>query len=330
MTFSTKILLFLGAFLTLGLLSFIVYKEVESSKRQQAIEESIVKQKDLIDGITRSMSEYTTKKDLEQFIKDSNVNLQAIKDDLNKLHAEITAVNTITVNSGGYSGTNLPSTPTTPDPSQQNTTYSCNINNKPDPFGYLKNTQNLQLNEDFHPTNIPFGVVGFSAWQQNPWSLNIFPRTYNVISVIGTDENQRQYVYNKFTVNVNNKEYDVKITSATTKQEYPQSKFSLFNPRIFAGADIGYNLQQNRTEFTPNINIGLMSVGKYIKQPDFSFVQVGLGYEATNKKAKVILTPFAYNIGGHVPLIDNVYIGPSVHVGFAGDISVMAGIRVGL
>ena len=82
MTLSTKILLFLGAFLILGALSFIIYKEIESSKRQEAIETSIVKQKDLIDNITRSMAEYTTKGDLEQFIKDNNINLKAIKDDL--------------------------------------------------------------------------------------------------------------------------------------------------------------------------------------------------------------------------------------------------------
>jgi hypothetical protein len=333
MSLSTKILLFLAAFILLDLLCFVVYKEIESSKNQKVIQDSLVTQKQLIDGITRGLSQYTTKDDLDKFISNNGINLKAIKDDLDKLHADITSANVVTVDSNGTNATNLPSNSTVVTvPATQVPTVNCNGQALPcpDTFGYLKNTQVLQLNENFSSIKIPFGTVGFSASRKNPWSLITFPRAYNAVSVISTDENKKQYVYNKFTINVQNKEYDVNINSSVLKQQVPDSKFKWWNPRLFLGMDFGYNITGNRTEFTPSINLGIMSLGRYVKEPDLSFVQVGLGYETTREKAKVIVTPVMYNIGGHVPLIDNLFVGPSVHLGFTGDVSLMAGIRIGL
>lgn len=326
MSLSTKILIWAGAVLTIGLLAFIVYKQVEISNRQQAIETQVVLQKQLVDNIVRSQSTYATKDDIDKFIKDNGVNLKAIQDDLDKLHAEVNSVNAIIVTSNGQHGTNIPSTgtgPVNPNPTPVDPS-------NPDPFGYLAKQQNLDLNEDFSGVKVPIGSVGFSAWQKAPWSLTVLPREYHVTNVIGTDENQRTYVYNKFSVKAGDKTYDVKIASAQTEQVYPEAKWSWWNPRLFVGADGGVNISQPKGEFTPSINVGIMSYGRYKTQPDFSILGVGVGYGTISTKPQLIVTPVTYNIGKHIPLMNNTYIGPSLHVGTNGDISIMGGIRVGL
>lgn len=316
-----KILIFLGAIIIIFGLGFVVYKQNEIANRQLSIETQIVKQKELTDNIVRSQNEYATKDDIEKFIKTNGLNLRAIQDDLNKLNATLIAVNTITVHSGSQVVNNLPSTGT------GSTNTSQNVS---DVYGYLKKTQLLNIHEDFSGIPVPIGQIGFSAWQQNPWNINISPREYKVTNVIGTDENQRTYVYNKFIVKVDNTDHEVKITSAETKQEYPEAKWSWLNPRLFVGADGGINANQIKGEFTPNLNVGIMSYGKYKNQPDFSILQVGVGFGTVSQKPQIVITPVAYNIGKHIPLMNNTYVAPSLQIGTNGNISIMAGIRVGL
>jgi len=321
MSLSTKILIALGAILVILGLGFIIYKQNEISTRQQAIETQIVQQKELANNIMRSQSGYATKNDIEKFVKDNGINLKAIQDDLSKLHASISAANTVVVMSSGQVVGNLPSSSTgavNPTPTTIDT------------YGYLKNAQLLNLHEDFSGTPVPIGQVGFSAWQQNPWNINVSPRAYKVTNVIGTDDNQRTYVYNKFVVTVDNKDYEVKIAKAETKQEYPTAKWSWWNPRLFIAADGGVNVSKVKGEFTPSLNLGIMSYGQYKTSPDFSVLQVGVGVGVVSQRPQFILTPGAYNIGKHIPLMNNTYIAPSVSVSTDGSFSVMAGLRVGL
>jgi len=323
MSLSTKILIWLGGIVLVGALGFIIFKQIENSNRQLAIETQMVEQKQLIDGIVRSQSQWTTKADLEKYITDSGVNLKAIKDDLDKLHAEVNAVNVIVASSIGQHGTNIATNPGPPNPNP--------IDPKnPDPYGYMKAQQNLALNEDFGTIKVPLGSVGFSAWQEKPWNIDIKARDYQVATVVGLDENQRSYFYNKFTVKVDNKEYDIPIKTAITKQEFPEAKWSWWNPRLFLGVDGGVGLTPVRGEFTPSLDVGIMSYGRYKTQPDFSVLQVGAGYGTISQRPQLIVTPVMYNVGKNIPLMNNAYIGPSLHIGTDGNVGLMGGLRVAL
>lgn len=328
-----KILIALGIILTLGALSFIVYKQIEISNRQRAIETEVVLQKKLADDIVRSQSQFASKKDIEQFAKDQGVNLKIIQDDMKKLHAEIAAVNVVTVISNPQTGNHIPVTNTGPE-NPNPVVVKCpdgTVCPNADPFGYLKAQQNLTLNEDFSGVPIPIGSVGFSAWQKDPWNINIKGRSYAVTSVVGTDENQRAYFYNKFTVTVDGKTYPVPISKAETKQEYPEAKWYWWNPRLFMGIDTGIALTAPiKADIVPNLSIGIMSYGKYKNQPDFSVLEFGLGYGMVSKAPQLSFTPFTYNVGKHIPLMNNMYIGPSIQIGANGDVSIMGSIKVGL
>lgn len=325
MTIVEKILVSMLAVLVIGALVFIIYKQNEISVRQQAIETQVVSQKDLVDGIVRSQSQWATKDDLDKWITSGGVNLKAIQDDLSKLHAEVTAANVISVISSGQNVHNVKSSGIGAVNPVTTTT---------DTYGYLAKAQLLDLHENFGGTQVPIGQVGFSAWQAAPWSINILPRDYKITNVIGTDENQRAYVYNKVTVKAGDKDYDVKITSAETKQEYPDPKWSFWNPKLFLGLDAGVSIQQPVVKVTgqatPSLNFGFITYGKYKTTPDLSFAQVGLGIGIADVKPQIVITPVAYNIGKNVPFISNTYVAPSLGIGINGSFNVMAGIRIGL
>lgn len=332
-----KILVGIGAVLTIGILAMILYNQEKIKTQQLAIQSQIVAQQQLVDGIVRSQSQYATKDDINAFAKANDINLKAIQDNLDKLNASVASINVITAGSNGQNGTNLPSTntgPTNPNPPTPATCKDGTPCPNQDPFGYMAKQQNLDLNEDFTTVKVPIGTVGFSAWQQNPWDIHITPREYQVDTVVGTDENQRQYFYNKFTVKTGDKTYDIPIKTATTKQEYPTAKWSWWNPRLLMGLDGGVNLTRKdgvAGEFTPHIGVGIMSYGQYKTTPDFSILEVGVGYGAVNKTGELVITPVAYNIGKNwfSPLMNNTYIGPSVSVGTDGSFGVGAGLRVG-
>lgn len=334
MPLSTKIIIAVAGVLLLGALGFIIYQQHQIATQQTQIQSQIVAQQQLVDGIMRSQSQYATKEDIVNFAKQNDINLKAIQDNLDKLGAQVASINVITANSNGQNGNNIPTTNTGPINPNPPTPVTCKDGTPcpdPDPFGYMKTQQNLVLNEDFTTTKIPIGNVGFSAWQKNPWDIHINPRTYHVDTVVGTDENQRQYFYNKFTVQTNGQTYTVPITTATTKQEVPTAKFSFWNPRLLVGLDGGVGLNPVQGEFIPSLNLGIMSYGQYKTTPDFSVLEVGVGYGAISKRPQLVVTPVAYNIGKNVfsPLMNNTYLAPSISVGTDGNVTVGAGLRVG-
>lgn len=333
MPLSNKILIALIVILSFGLLSFIIFNQIENNKRQLAIESQVVQQKELSDKILRSQSEYTSKKDLESFIKQNGISLKVVEEDLKKLRADVNAVNIVLVGSLGQKGSNIPSSgtgPANPNPEPPPKCKDGTLCPNPDLYGYLKARKDLSLSEKFPGIDVPIGSVGFSAWQLKPWSIDILPREYTISSVVGKDENQRSYFYNKVSVKVGDKSYDLPIKQAATKEVYPEAKWSWWNPRIFVGADAGAGFNPITAEFTPSINVGIFSYGVFKNQPDFSVLQVGAGVGVVNQKFQVVITPFVYNVGKHLPLMNNLYIGPSLHVGSDGNVGAMAGIRVGL
>jgi len=90
----------------------------------------------------------------------------------------------------------------------------------------LKNVQHLDIQENFDKTTVPIGDVAFDASKQAPWTLNVKPRQYNVVNVVGTDENNKQYFYNKFSIKTDGKDYPLNINNSQLVQEVPEAKLS--------------------------------------------------------------------------------------------------------
>lgn len=328
-----KILIFVGMILTLGALGFIIYNQHQLSMQQTAIQTEQVAQRQLIDGIVRGQTSWATQQDVANLLAANGVNadaLKAIQNDMGTLKASMNTANVVVVNSNPQHATGQASTgtgPANPTPPAQ-VASGCP---DPDPNGFMKAQQNYTLNEDFSTIKVPIGTVGFSAWQKDPWSVDIPARTYTVANVIGTDENQRNYVYNQVNIKSGDKTYTVPVTSSTTKQVYPTAKFSWWNPRLHAGFDGGVNINHVKGEFTPNVDVSLMSYGQYKTTPDFSILGLGVGYQTQNQRPALVIKPVSYNFGRNIfaPLMNNSYIGPSIAVAPDGSWTVGGGLEVG-
>lgn len=338
MNLSTKILIFLGVCVTLGLLAFIIMKEMEISNRQAAIENNIVSQKQLVDGIVRSMSSFSSKEDLANFAKQSNIDLAKIQSDLNLVNGNVVAINKVLTGSKGYStkekGSDGAKNPNPDPPSEitckDGTTKQCP---NPDKYGYLKTQKITYLDEHFENVNVPFAKVGFSAWEEKPFDVNVYDREYNTVNVLGQDANGRHYVYSKMSLKVNGKNYDIKIKNAEMKEEYPTASFSFFNPQLFMGVSgtIDVTNAPVAGEFTPGLTIGLMSYGRTKTNPTISVAQIGAGYSTVSRKPSIIVNPVNFNIGSVIPgnLVRNTYIGPTMHVNTEGSVFFGGSVTVG-
>lgn len=321
-----------GILLIISLFGVIIYQQFQFSKKQVEIEKSVVLQKQLVDGIVRHQQELISLKDLNDFAKTLDLNMKAIQTDMNKLHAEVVAINTFTTTSEARqeAGPGL----YVPSPSTALPIVTCPENGicpSVDPYNHYGLKRSYIITEKFKDIFVPFGTISFEASKSpNFWTLETKNRTYTSSTVIGVDEQRRLYGYSQFSINVDGKSYKLNIDSASVKQVYPDPKLSWWNPNLFLGLDAGLNVSRMQADLAPTLNVGIMSYGKFVRSPEWSILQFGAGYSTSQKTFNFVLTPVAINLGQWLPLISNTYLAPSMHVSTQGDISAMLGIRVAL
>jgi hypothetical protein len=317
-----KVLLYFIGLAAVCALCLVIYKQNQMITRQNAIEKEIVAQRDLANDIQRSMSEYSTKNDLKVFIADSGLNLKSVEQDLSKLSADVLAANKVVVISNGQNKTDVPSTSSTPDASPTV------VANGTDPNKYYENTQSLKLNENFADVAVPVGQVSFDASKQKPWTIEIPQRDYQLTTVLGEDADQRIYAYNQFSIMVDGKKYDVKINDSKIVQQYPDAKFSWWNPRVSFGMSGGLTLNGPAADAAVGLTFSPFSYGRYKKSPDWLFLNVGPDYSLTTKKVGVEITPASYNLHQVLPILNNTYVGPSLSVDTSQNMSILGTLSV--
>jgi hypothetical protein len=304
-----KIIGFLSIATLIMTLFYVIYKQQEIIKTQDQIYQSITEQKQITDKIVRSQSQYLLAKDFDSKLKELDVDLKDIKRDLKsipeKTKYEITGILSVNTKTPGSSVKDKPSDSSIPrpDPVDNSTCATC------DPYNYRNATQVLKLNEPFaNGTQVPFGKTEFSAWKQNPWAYNIYPREYNLTAILAENEDGKKVFYNKLTIKVEGKEYNVGVSSSQFYQKYPQSKFR-FNPSLFLGVNSGPYITQPSLLLSPELSLSLFSYGQTKYKYDWSLLSFGIGYDAINKTPLVLVTPVKYNIGNHIPFVRNTFLG---------------------
>ena len=324
-----RVFIILPVLILISLVGLLLYRQAAMSMRQEAIEKSVVLQKDIGEGITRSLSQYATRDDINKFAKDNKVNLQPIEEDLAKLHAEINAISIIDTSSIG-SINNVSSTGKKP--IEGGAVQPCVGGICPDPYGHLSHIESININEDFdNKVAVPYGSVDYDVSKEKPWTVTKLSRNYRIATVYGLDEDERLFAYNKFSIIVNDKAYDIKIDNSTLKQQYPLPKWSVWNPRLYLGLDGGISFSNSVTaDISPSVNFGFVTYGRLNRSPDWSIGEVGVSYSLVNKRVSFAFTPVAYNLGNYIPFLKSTYIAPSIHIGVGGDIGVLLGLRVGL
>lgn len=327
----------IGVVLIIGILAFIVKMQWDASNEREADRQRVIQMKTLADEIVRNQSKYVEKDDLEKFAKEMGLNLSAIQKDLDENNAELEGMGKFLAQSLGRNQTHVPSSGTRPRPVDPNNPDKPQVpvcpdgTPCPDPYGYLTNEQLLALSEPFPGVDVPIGSVGFSAWEENPWSISILPRKYQVSTVLGVDEDGRHYVYNQMQIEADGKKHKIPIEQAEYQQVYPESEFH-FNPKVHLGVDVGAVVTDTRAEVIPNLQVSLFSYGrtKVNKDTEWSFLGVGVGYGTQSQTFNALVTPVNYNLGQHIPLIESLHVGPTISVDHTGEFFVGGGLRVGL
>jgi hypothetical protein len=337
MTLLTKIILIVSGVVVFGAVGFIIYQQIEMRKMQTAINESVIAQKQLVDGIVRSQATYASKDDLNNFAKQNGLDLNDLKNDLSSLNATITGVNHVNVGSGGVIQTNVGSTSTTPDAHPTTApTVTCDGKQIPcpnaDPYGYASNVQHLELTEPFGTnTNVPIGNVSFDASNKAPWSETIYPRTYSINNVLATTNDGRHVMYNKMTITSNGKTVPITIANAQFEEQYPANSFSFWNPRLYLTAGGAVDVSHLAGSGNIGATFQVMSYGKTLAQPAISILQLGVGYQTYTRTAAAILNPVSFSLSGILPkgIVDSTYVGPSLQVDMKGNMYAGGNISVG-
>lgn len=316
-----KVSIIAGFIILIVALLLVIKFQQDAANENKQLQQTIVEMQQLQDGTMRSESKFVSDEDLKSLVANQKIDIKEVEKDLKTFGGEVKAIDVVKVITPGKVATNLPSTKienTNPQPTEK------------DSFHYLLNRQVLSLSEPIGKINVPFGNVGFSAWQKNPWDISISSRKYILSTVIGQDEEGRDYTYHKMLIEAENKTFEIPITEAKISQTLPKSKF-YFNPKLALGVAGGISLiAVPEPEIEPFIEITLASYGKSKTNSEWLFGGIGIGYQSIEKQIDLQVTPVRYNVGYKLPLIDNLNIGPSVSINPKGEFAVYLGISASL
>jgi len=344
MNTKTKIAIVAGIVIIIGVLLFWIQKQSDELAELRAHNSALVDQKTLKDGTVRNQRSISSKEDLERLIKESGIDWKLVRSDQKELGSKLKGIQRVVVRSQGWSRTNLDSTSTHVGKNEDGTdvslsTVQCSdgsVIDCPDTFGYLTKRQELTLQEPFGDKQVPVGTVGFSAWKPSPWDATIHPRQYSVTNVVSVDKEGRSNYHTQVKVSSNGEEVVVPVDSAQYVEKYPEASF-MFNPRLYFGVDGGVMASRisgtpvdSVGEVTPNMHVALFSHGKTKLDMNWTFLGIGVGYETQNQSVGFLISPVNYNIGKPLPLVENVFLGPTISLDVKGQVSVLLGIRVGL
>lgn len=313
--------------------SSVYFLNRKLTETQKQIERLTNNQEQVLDDeIVRSLSQRVDNLSaLENELEVYFSNLDDLSKDLDKLNAKLNSFNVIEIRTPGANYQGLPSSKVSnPDIAPE---VKCLENGKcEDSFGFLTKKQHFSLFEPFNKNiNVPFGEVSFESWKSNPWSYQVLPREYRAVTVIGEQgQDMPPVVYNQFKIIVDNKEYEVPISQVKTVTLEKQKGFRV-KPNIFLGISSGVSLNNEpNSEVYPYIEASIFEYGKENYNPSWAFVGISTGYNVVEKSFAVGISPFQYNIADHLPLINNLYIGPQVSFSTEETISVLGSLKVRL
>jgi hypothetical protein len=297
-----------------------------------SLSESSKEQKLLRDNITRVESSLLSPADFDKRLAGLNLELGVIKDDLKKVNGKIDSVLISSAKTPGGKGSGLPSSGSYQNPEPVKPSICVNGECK-DEFGYLSNIQDFKLNEPLtDKISVPFGSVQFNASKQNPWSYNIFPRTYSATFVLATDSAGKKRAYSKISITPqdgSNKSYDLPEVNLEYVEKYPEAQFFFWNPRVMVGFDLGVSTVP-KPSLMPSAQLFIMSHGKTRLNSDWYILGLGAGYDIPSRSFAAVVTPFAYKVTTDSSIFQNINIGPSISVDTGAHVYGGVGLRFGL
>lgn len=330
-----KIYSYIIIFLVLSaLVLFIIFQRNEISSLRYS-NRSLLSQAEIAEGIVRARSSMAREEDIIRQIHESGIDIDKIIEDMRRLGHKIDGYYDLSTISTGSKDYSIPSSKTVEYSDGIPDTISNKCAEEIKKIDSISKKNYLTIYETFPSTKVPFAEVGYSPLDKDPWNTDIYKREYKLKSVFGVDEEgNRTSAYSSMIISVGEKEYTVGITNADYTYIYPESKFR-FSPRIYGGISSGVSLdlagqKGAGLDFSPNLSVSLFSYGKTKTDIEWSLASIGIGYSISSETMNLSLSPFSYNVGKQLPLVDNIFIGPSFSIDYHRNLSIMLGINFGL
>jgi hypothetical protein len=285
------------------------------------LKNDIIQFKRLTKDLVRSSNKWTTKDDLENYLK-SNItkkDFELLKKDLNSVNSDIEAVGK-TIGVIGYRISELEGSDERGS-SNDNVTICKDDGRLIDIHGYTKHPQIKNINDI---NDAPIAKIQFNAINSRPWTYEIYGREYNLTTIVGKREDGQLTFHHKLAYSVqgvDTKAYPIHIVSSDYKQLIQENKWFWFNPRIDASFSVGgvvYSLANNFGRSNNILSIGLdigLSLSSYGETKVDSLLRIfriGLGYNIERQSGMVSFVPLTFNLGKMVPLLTNLYMFPQI------------------
>jgi hypothetical protein len=332
----TSILSFILVALLLGaaVVGYFAYKSLMDENARLTNE--VVEFKQLTESLVRSSTQWTTKKDLENYLKGlmTKDDLNALQDDLKKLDSRLTVVGQ-TVGEVKSKVAQLEAS----DKEGVETPPAKICKESGDPIDIHGYTKKVQIKELKDSNSAPVAKTEFDASKEKPWNYEVYGREYKLTTVVGEKESGQMTFHHQLKYSVPSKDpdkqYSVNIVSSDYKQVPQSSRWFWLNPRVDANFIIGgmaYKFADgpgrpdNILSMGADVGISLSSYGETKVDSWFRLFRFGLGYNAERQAGSLSLAPFAFNVGKPLPLLTNLYFTPQVAIDTAGGLTVNLGI----
>ena len=169
------------------------------------------------------------------------------------------------------------------------------------------------------------------------WKYGIYALDYNIRTIQTEQEDGQVNTYTEVWFENNRRnisrgyQVPVAITSSEFKQEMVEDqRFYWWAPHANLNLDFGIGKFSAPFEddfiVAGGVSFSMMGYGRTTNDLTWRFLDFGISTDGDIYYAK--FTPFTYNIGRHVPIISNTFIGPFVGYAFSGDADWVVGLGV--
>lgn len=311
-----------GIVLILLIVFTALFWKIDRLENQLATNSISIDHKALTESLQRAETLMVeSNKQLDLFAQQNGLDIEMIRDDLEKINADLIAVastkaQTTTIIKNNYISDNSKIV----NPEQP----VCKENNIPlDNYGYTTKLEEISL-QDSNGMNI--ARIGFQAAKSEPWSSTIYGIEYVINNTVSTGPNKEVIIHTELLAR--NKEIQPEKTfriegveSRVLQVPEPPPSFDFWDPAIFLLGQLGLDVYPG-VSFSASINIGA-SIMSY---NNWRFLALSIGVDGWNREFIASFIPFLYNVGEPLPFFSDLFIFPYVSISHEGDVGVGAGI----
>lgn len=306
---SLKTLIWVGGivFILSLIPSGILFYQNYSLRKQNEVlaNQTKISYKTVSDSIQRAESRLvSSQEELTKFAAKNNLDIEAIKRDVNSLGARLEAVavteakTTTIIRNNYYSDETEPSQVQVPE---------CPEDGRPiDIHGYTKNVETTNLTDS---NGMRIADVSFTAAKNPPWSSKIYGIRYKILNTASRDRQGKLILYTE--LQASNEEaqpgriFKVPGTSSELVEIPPSSPgWDWWNPYLYLTSNLSLGVWPN-IEFSASFGIGF-SIWSYRSM--WRFLGITAGYDAYQNSFRASLIPVLVNIGDPLPFFSDLWI----------------------